>query len=101
MMGLLMDDIARRSYDADRASFLFGQSRSVRSARCRSARSARCKEGEAATSTISRVAEAEVAARIARGREELVLRHGAYSFPDRRVPIHADDGPGDGAFELA
>ena len=118
------------------------------SVRSRSNRSARCKEGEAATSTISSVAEAEVAAerrevrraiaarlrlgaraevlpvlffvrpraipiRLAvaevvlvhpwaqdlalRGREELVLRHGAYKFPDRRVPVHADDGQGEGA----
>ena len=86
-MGLLMDDIARRSYDADRASFLrpiyIGPtSRDRHSDRPRADRP-KAEVGEAATAT-SGVAEAEVAAEVA-GRLR-AIHHGR----ERREPVDAD-----------
>ena len=59
-MGLLMDESARRSYDVDRASFLLAYLYRPEADR------PKAEEGEAATIATSRVAEAEVAAQVAR-----------------------------------
>ena len=77
MMGLLMDESARRSYDADRARFLLAYLYRPRADR------PKAEVGEAATAT-SGVAEAEVAAEVA-GRLR-AIHHGR----ERREPVDAD-----------
>ena len=86
-MGLLMDESARRSYDADRASFLrpiyigpTSREADRHSDRPRADRP-KAEVGEAATAT-SGVAEAEVAAK--------VVRRAILYERERREPVDAD-----------